>query len=629
MPRRGGRGRRRLLILAVVVLAAVGGGVLARARLAADLVGRGTAAYEQGQWDRAAALAEGALGWAPRDVGALRLAARAAARRGRDAEARALYARLEGPSAMAAEDFSLLGAAFERSGEPLMALESWQEGLRLDPGRPEVLAGCARACLQAGQAAAAAEFAEELAARPGWEVRGDLLRGVALSEHEDPARAAEALGRALARDPTAAAAPGDSPAFRRRLARALLRVGRPAEAVPALEADLASGPDPEGSWLLGLAYLQAGRIGEATAAIRGAGAYRDRHATDPEPSPRVGASRCAECHPAIYRAEQASLHARTFRSGRGLDGLPLPDAPVPDPVLRGVRYEIRRADGTVRFEVREGDKTRRAVVDFAFGSGHHGVTLVGTDEDGRACELRLSRYADGPVWDVTTGQFGTPPHGERLLGRPLGAEDVDGCLSCHTTDPRSARERTGPAASDRGIGCERCHGPGEAHLKAIAARFPDPAIARPRIATAAQVVALCAGCHSPPGRRVAPSESLAPRFPAAGLTWSRCYTEGGGALSCVTCHDPHRDAETRPAFYEARCLSCHATAAPPPPAGATKGKACPVDPARDCLSCHMPKVKLQIPHTLFTDHFIRVRSPADPPAVGPPHPSGGGRPPGL
>jgi tetratricopeptide (TPR) repeat protein len=625
MPRRGGRGRWRLLILTSLALAGIVGRLdFERSRLAALSVERGTAAYERGEWDRAAALAGEGLGRAPRDRGALRLAARAAARLGRDAEARSLYDRLGGPSAMSAEDFYLLGTTYEGSAEHLKALECWQRGLGLDPGHPESLAGCARSCLRTKDLAGAARYAEELAARPGWEARGELLLGVAESERGDTASAAAALGRALARDPAAAAAPDQPSSFRHLLARALLRVGKPAEAVPSLKAILASGPDAEASWLLSRAFLQAGGLEEATLALQAAGAYRDQHATAYEPSPGVGAPRCAECHRAIYDAQQASLHARTFLRGRGLDRLPLPAAPVAEPGAPGVRYEITRDNGTVRFDARAKEETRRAVVEFAFGSGHHGVTLVGSDEGGQAHELRLSHYAGAVGWDVTAGQFGTPSVGQGILGRPLSAEDVHACLACHTTDPRSARGGTGPMGTDRGIGCERCHGPGGAHLDAIAAKFPDPAIARPRLATAGQVVALCAECHSPPGGRVAPSDPRSVRFPSAGLAWSRCYTEGGGALSCVTCHDPHRDAETRPAFYEARCLSCHAKATPSaagrPPAETAKAASCPVNPGRDCLSCHMPKVKAPIPHTLFTDHFIRVRTASDPAAVGAPRP---------
>ncbi len=624
MPRLGGRGRRRLLILASLVLAGIGGGFfVARYRLVVLPVERGTVAYERGEWDRAAALADKGLGWAPGNKEALRLAARAAARLRRDASAQSLYARLGDQSAMSAEDYYLLGTAFERSGDHLSALENWQRGLLLDPGHPEILTETIRSLLETRQFAGAAGAARELAARPGEEARGDLLLGVVESERDDLARAGEALGRALARDPLASSAPDLASTFGRPLGRALLRTGKAAEAVPALEAVLASGPDPEASWFLSRAYLLAGKLDAAAVALRGVGAYRDRHATAHEPSPGVGASRCAECHPAIYKAEQSSLHSRTFLRGPGLDALPLPDAPVPDPALSGVRYEIRRADGKVRFDAEEKEEIRRAVVEFAFGSGHHGVTLVGTDEGGRARELRLSHYADGPVWDVTTGQSATPPQAAGVLGRFLSAEDVHACLACHTTDPRSAREGRAPLGTDRGIGCERCHGPGEAHIKAIAARFPDPAIARPRLATAAQVVALCAGCHSPPFVGVTPAHPLAVRFPGTGLTWSRCYSESGGALSCVTCHDPHRDAETKPAYYESKCLSCHSAAKPSPPALPPVEKAgapCPVNPGRDCLSCHMPKTKTTIPHTLFTDHFIRVRRASDPAAAVLPRP---------
>jgi tetratricopeptide (TPR) repeat protein len=624
MPRRGGRGRGGFFILASLILVGIGvGWLFTRSRLAVA-VERGTVAYERGDWNRAAAFAEEGLGWAPWDIEALRLAARAASQLGRDDDARSFYTRLGGPSAMSADDFYLLGTTFERSRESVTAFECWEQGLRLDPGHTEILAGFARLLLETRQFADAASFARRLAAHPGWEVRGDLLLGVAEYERGDLAGAAEALGRALSCDPKAAGVADRPATFRRQLARALLCSGKPDGAIPPLMGILASGPDPEASWLLSRAYLQAGSLDEATDALKSAGTYRDQHEISHEPSPGVGAARCAECHAATYKAEQGSLHARTFWRSRRLDDLPLPDAPVPDPARPGVRHEIRKVDGKVQFDAEEEGRSQRAVVDFAFGSGHHGITLVGTDEEGRARELRLSHYADGPVWDLTVGQLGTPARGEDILGRPLDGDGVHRCLACHTTDPRSAREGTGPVGADRGIGCERCHGPGEAHIKAIAAKFPDPAIARPRLATATQVVALCAECHSPATRQVPRSDPLAPRFPGTSLTWSRCYAESG-TLSCVTCHDPHRDAETRPAFYEAKCLACHATAKPSPstrpPAEGTKAGVCPVNPKQDCLSCHMPKVKTPVPHALFTDHFIRIRPASDPSAVPAPRPA--------
>ena len=39
---------------------------------------------------------------------------------------------------------------------------------------------------------------------------------------------------------------------------------------------------------------------------------------------------------------------------------------------------------------------------------------------------------------------------------------------------------------------------------------------------------------------------------------------------------------------------------------APRATICPVNPATGCISCHMPTVKGVIPHSPFTDHFIRV-----------------------
>ena len=92
--------------------------------------------------------------------------------------------------------------------------------------------------------------------------------------------------------------------------------------------------------------------------------------------------------------------------------------------------------------------------------------------------------------------------------------------------------------------------------------------------------------------------------------------ESQDKLGCVTCHDPHRNAVTLPSYYESKCRSCHSGAARPRGAQAwseptsapeTSGPvACPVNPTKGCIACHMPSVKDVVPHSSFTDHFIRV-----------------------
>jgi Cytochrome c554 and c-prime/Cytochrome c3 len=210
-------------------------------------------------------------------------------------------------------------------------------------------------------------------------------------------------------------------------------------------------------------------------------------------------------------------------------------------------------------------------------------------------------------------QPAVPPDAAGYLGRPVSSESVRKCLHCHATNFRAAGEPEGrPEATDQGIGCERCHGPGGHHAAAVAAHFPQPAIARPRLAAPAQVVALCAECHTAPASTT-PSDPGFVRYQASGFVLSRCYARSREGFSCVGCHDPHEDADTAPSIYDRKCLECHGSRAgsptsPEAPSGRT-GKRCPVNPRDECITCHMPTVQNAVPRTVFTDHWIRIRRP--------------------
>jgi tetratricopeptide (TPR) repeat protein len=573
------------------------------------------AAYKAGDWQAVSVAAEQRLRHAPGDAEATRLLARAGFRLGHDEEARALYRRL-GPARLQAEDYYLLGLAMQRAGDPQVALNCWEAGKEADPARTDILEALARVDLGLSRYASALDVAASLATHRGFQARSDLIAAEARAGLGEDEASVECLERGLALDPRATGAPRSPQEYQKLLARAYLRTGRPGPARERLEAVLDQGADAEASWLLSRAFLQTGAWSDAQSALRNGQEYRRAHPVEPEPGPYVGAARCGECHGAIYKAEQSSRHARTFLHARAVPDQWLPGQPLRDPANANVTHRIVRKGSGIEFETRQPDQTLRAAVEFAFGSGDRGLTLVGRDEGGRARECRLSRYEGPQPWDVTTGQPPEPPAGEGYLGRILSADLVYLCLDCHTTRARSARDAVGPASADHGIGCERCHGPGENHVRAVSAEFVDLAIARPRPVPGGRSIHVCKQCHRSPGPKVERNDPNAVRFAATSLVWSACYSVTGGALDCVTCHDPHHNAVTTPGFYEDKCRSCHSL--PDEPAatlsGATptrRGSLCPVNPQDGCLNCHMPAVKGVIPHSSFTDHYIRVRRAPD------------------
>ncbi len=449
---------------------------------------------------------------------------------------------------------------------------------------------------------------------------------------ENPSGVVEAVRRGLEYDPTARGVPFDLAHYQKLLARSLLSLGRPAEAEQPLEAILAGGrgssgeTDPEANWLLSRVFLQQGRIADASAALARAGAYRSDNPLAPEPSPYVGASQCTECHRDEEREYRLTRHFRTFHHGADLLKLPIPAHPLPDPDDPEIIHTFERDADKIQLKTRTGDRVYKMVVEYAFGTRERYITMIGRDDHGDFRAFRLSHYHDKNEsgWIRT---FGSPSDDELVRGQAIPARDgVNRCLYCHVTQPRDYRDpppESGPtpAVADAGIGCERCHGPGANHIAAIKYDFHDRAIVNAGASTAANINTQCAECHIvglPSEIGQEPDNPRYVRSSAATMPFSRCYNESGGRLSCLTCHDPHTDSEKSPAYYESRCLKCHSQAstlastdagavAPrsnPVPARATT---CPVNPTKNCLECHMPKIDVPVLKTRMTDHFIRIR----------------------
>jgi hypothetical protein len=96
------------------------------------------------------------------------------------------------------------------------------------------------------------------------------------------------------------------------------------------------------------------------------------------------------------------------------------------------------------------------------------------------------------------------------------------------------------------------------------------------------------------------------RFAPYRLENSKCWQKTQSTLlTCVACHDPHKPLVHDLASYDSRCLQCHAPSAHAAKRVANKGGACPVS-TKDCVTCHMPKVRPPNLHSDFTDHWIRI-----------------------
>lgn len=618
----GGGGSRRFKgVWAVAALVATGlacAAVWVGSRYFRSPLALATEAYVGGDYSHALADARQILKEHPDSLAARRLMARSSARLQRDEVALQMYDRL-GREKMEAEDFYLVGTAMTRMGRRDAAQDALQSAYRIDPSNPEIAYELARLYAGSDRLAEAATIAKQLAMKPGWGVRAQTTLGLLREQASDPKGAADAFEEALRRDPNLTGAIAKPNDVRKLLARALLSLRRPNDARVYLQTVLRAGPDAEASWLLSRAALQRGDLAAAEAARKDAGDYGQDQPHAFEPAAFIGASTCTECHRDVHRLAGGTRHAKTSRPSADLARFPLPKGPLKDPANSTVVHTLERTGDRVTLETRAGTTIRRALLEYAVGSGDRGLTPVARDESGQMRELRLSYYGDIAGWDRTMGRPEHPSDEADYLGEPLSEDAVRRCLDCHVTNFRATLDHTGPVAEDRGIGCERCHGPAGNHLLAVAAKFTDPAIGRPRLASPQQVTNLCGQCHRPRNRDVKPTDMDAVRFQAVTLPWSRCSIATNGAFGCVTCHSPHRDADTSSAYYDAKCLACHAAEAPPPaPPTAHRSRhtaalpedarrvACPINAKSDCVECHMPSVTSAAPHTAFTDHFIRI-----------------------
>jgi predicted CXXCH cytochrome family protein len=350
----------------------------------------------------------------------------------------------------------------------------------------------------------------------------------------------------------------------------------------------------------------------------------------------VGDFACARCHQEIAEAY------RQHPMGRSLT--PIAEAPLkaeggPDDrgsfESDGFEYQVERIGGRLMHKEVRRDRWGRvlteveAEVRYVVGSGTQTYSfLVG--HDGYLFESPISWYSKVGRWGLSPGYQAENHH----FQRPITA----GCLFCHANrfDPlEGTLNHYRPSIFEgHSIGCERCHGPGESHVKSpFPAVGQAPNIVNPSDLSPALREDVCRQCHLQgderveragltrsdyrPGLPLSEFESVFTRISrherkrffgqVEQLNESRCFQASGGRMGCVSCHDPHRKpSETEvAAFFRGRCLNCHAETPCRLPAR-ERG------PDDSCIACHMPRSSGEsVPHTAATDHTIPRRLGVD------------------
>src|SRR5262249_55058747 len=132
----------------------------------------------------------------------------------------------------------------------------------------------------------------------------------------------------------------------------------------------------------------------------------------------------------------------------------------------GFHFAVDRRGGRMIHRETQRDSSGRvrarleSDVHFAVGSGTRGRTYL-VERDGYVLQSPISWYSGKGVWDLTPG-LQVVEHFER----PAQAK----CLFCHANGvepvPHTLNRFRAPLFRGHGIGCERCHGPGELHVAA-------------------------------------------------------------------------------------------------------------------------------------------------------------------
>ena len=341
---------------------------------------------------------------------------------------------------------------------------------------------------------------------------------------------------------------------------------------------------------------------------------------------------CASCHPGQNKTQQLTGMGRSFSRAS------------PETVTEGTYYHpasdrsyaiVRRGDRYFQRRHQKEANVFEAEIHYVVGSGNHSRTYLHRTEDNHLVQLPVSWYAENGGSLAMSPGYDSPTHQD--FRRQVSYT----CFFCHNGYPRT--EVTGsdpiyPPSLPEGIDCQRCHGPGQAHVEA-ALKGTKAAIVNPKRLSGEREMEVCLQCHLEttsfelpnamirhgretfsyrPGEPLgdyqlhfdhAPGTGHDDKFEIAGAAYrlrqSACFNKSAGAMRCTTCHNPHDipRGDKAAEHYRAACLTCHAATLKPQHAAQA-----------GCAGCHMQKRRTEdVVHVAVTDHRIARRPPSSTP----------------
>ena len=341
-------------------------------------------------------------------------------------------------------------------------------------------------------------------------------------------------------------------------------------------------------------------------------------AQTPPPNSYTGSQACATCHAATFERWKKTRMANVVQDPKLHPEAIIPDLSKPDPLLTFKKEEIA----------------------FTYGSKwkQRYFKKIGDDYFVLPAQWDVKNAIWRPYYVKPGTDWWVPHYPADPMQRPTGPL----CDGCHSVNYNVITKQV----TEWNVGCEKCHGPGGAHVK----RPSRANIVNPARLDFVRANDVCLQCHTQgkpknnpingkyydwpvgfeAGNRLSETWELEEhklgettfthfadgsphknRMQGNDFITSRMHARG---VTCFSCHDVHGTANAADLIKpgNAMCLTCHGPNSPNGPSGTLEQhshhKA--ASTGNECIACHMPAIAQTIADVNVRSHTFRFLTPA-------------------